>query len=73
MRFAIAIPGPYAVVTPAGAAAGSLDGATYSGPRELEAGSHDFIPTAGLQPFAVVWARAIERGYSPFAADRSPS
>ena len=71
--FAIAIPGPYAMVTPEGAAAGTLDGVPYSGPRELPAGVHEVVPAHGSSPLAVVWARAVERGYSPFNPDRERS
>ncbi|MGD1147265.1 MAG: glycosyltransferase family 39 protein [Thermoanaerobaculaceae bacterium] len=73
LRFDIAIPGPYAVVTPGDAAAGTLDGTPYSGSRPLQAGSHEFVPSTRSAPLAVVWARAIERGYSPFAMDRNRS
>ena len=69
-RFEIAVPGPYAVVTPEGAAAGTLDGSAYSGPRALAAGPHEFVPARGSGQLAVVWAHAVERGFSPFAHRR---
>ena len=71
--FDIAIPGPYAVVTPTGAAAGALDGTPYSGPRPLAAGTHTFAPASGSRPLAVIWGRASERGFSPFREMRDPS
>ncbi len=67
--FAIAVPGDYAVVTPAGPASGALDGTAGAGPRFLAAGTHEFTPE-GPGPLAVVWAQAIARGFSPFAPRR---
>ncbi len=65
--FAIAVPGRYAVVTPGGPARGLLDATPYDRPRELAAGAHRFDAAAGSASAAVVWARAVELGYSPFA------
>ncbi len=71
VRFAIAIPGRYIVIAPGGAAAGALDGVPGAGPRELGAGTHEFTPAGATGPLAVVWARAIECGLSPFGGHRS--
>ncbi|HVN75452.1 MAG TPA: glycosyltransferase family 39 protein [Thermoanaerobaculaceae bacterium] len=68
VTFEVAVAGRFAVVAPSGPAAGSLDGTPYAGPRDLAAGPHAFAPQAGSPLLAVVWARAVERGYSPFAA-----
>jgi Dolichyl-phosphate-mannose-protein mannosyltransferase len=68
VRFAIAVPGRYVVIAPGGAAAGALDGVPGAGPRELGAGTHEFTPAGAAGPLAVVWARAVECGLSPFAA-----
>ncbi len=65
-EFEVAVPGPYAVVTARGAATGALDGTVYAGPRELAAGAHEFVAPAGSPPSALVWARAVELGFSPF-------
>ena len=68
--FAIAVPGEYAVVTPAGPAAGEIDGTGAAGPRFLAAGTHEFKLEGASRPLAVVWAKAIARGFSPFAPRR---
>ncbi len=69
-EFNVAIPGRYAVVGPAGAAVGSLDGTPYSGPRALAAGTHRFVAASAGPPLAFVWAKAVERGFDPFARAR---
>jgi hypothetical protein len=89
--FAVRLPARYALMTPAGAARGSLDGIAYDEPRRLAAGTHLFVPApvpasvpgsgpgrrevpaaaAAPAPVALVWAQAIERGFSPFAQDQS--
>jgi hypothetical protein len=65
--FAVAISGRYTLVNESGKIAGLLDGVEFDGPRELLAGSHTFRQTAGAGRTVLIWARAIERGYSPFA------
>ena len=71
--FDIAVPGRYAVVTPRGPAVGALDGTPYDGPRRLSAGAHEFLASGGSPAAAVVWAGAVERGFSPFAAEAGRS
>lgn len=66
-RFEVAISGRYTLVNACGKIAGVLDGAEFDGPRELLAGSHTFRQTAGAGRTVLIWAPAIERGYSPFA------
>ena len=68
LRFEIAVPQRYTVVAPAGLAAGTLDGTAFTGPRELAAGAHEFLPAKSTGRLILVWAQAIERGYSPFTA-----
>ncbi|MBI3610148.1 MAG: glycosyltransferase family 39 protein [Nitrospirae bacterium] len=65
--FEIQIPARYAMVSESGNASGRLDGRLYNGPRFLEAGHHEFLPSSGTGPIALIWAQAVERGYSPFA------
>jgi hypothetical protein len=64
--FSILITAYYAIITPNGSAAGTLDGTQYDGPRFLTAGDHEFRPSATNSRFALVWAPAVERGFSPF-------
>jgi len=64
--FTIAIPGRYAIVSPQGTMDGTLDGTPLEGSRMLEAGPHVFRPPATAEKLAVVWADAVERGFSPF-------
>ena len=68
LPFEIAIPGPYAIVGAHGAARGTLDGTRYDGPRELGGGRHAFAPAGAEHELAAVWAQAISRGFTPFAA-----
>jgi hypothetical protein len=63
--FSIAIDGDYAVIDKNGHAAGALDGTPYTSPRYLAAGEHRFVK-ASNERLAVVWAPAVERGFSPF-------
>ena len=64
--FTIAIPGRYAVLSPDGPNAGVLDGRPLDQARVLEAGPHTFRPSSPATTLAVVWADAVERGFSPF-------
>jgi len=69
IRFELTIPARYRVVSPHGPVAGRLDGLPAEEPRELAAGPHTFLPdpTQGRDGrLAVVWARAVEQGLSPF-------
>ena len=64
--FTIAVPGDYVVINHAGEAAGTLDGAGYTGPRSLAAGPHRFDRATSGDRVAVLWAPAFRRGFSPF-------
>ena len=64
--FTIAVAGRYAVLSPDGPTAGVLDGRPLEGARVLEAGPHAFRPSSPATILAVVWADAVERGFSPF-------
>jgi hypothetical protein len=44
-----------------------LDGTPFTGPRELKIGPHVFLPDDHLDSLVLIWANAVERGYSPFA------
>jgi hypothetical protein len=64
--FTIAVPGRYAVLSPTGVLAGVLDGRPLERARVLEAGPHAFQASSPATTLAVVWADAVERGFSPF-------
>ncbi len=66
VQFEISIPEKYRVVTSEGEASGTLDGSPIDGARDLSAGMHDLVVNSSHKRAAVVWARAIEKGYSPF-------
>jgi hypothetical protein len=44
-----------------------LDNTPFTGPRELAAGPHLFVPSRRAGKLVLIWAQALERGYSPFA------
>jgi uncharacterized membrane protein len=64
--FEIAIPENYTVVGLNGRVSGTLDGTEITGPRDLAAGRHDLALNSPEDSVAIVWSRAIEKGYSPF-------
>ena len=65
--FHVVVPSRYTLVCPSGQPMGILDGTPFDGPRDLDSGSHEFRPMSGGAPLALIWAKAIEQGYSPFA------
>jgi hypothetical protein len=70
VQFEIAIPEKYTVVARSGRLSGTLDGAEITGPRELSAGVHNLAFNSPEDSVAIVWSRAIEKGYSPFAQSK---
>jgi hypothetical protein len=66
-EFEIKVPARYTLLTPSGPPTGALDGTPFTGPRELEIGKHTFVPENENGKLVLVWAQALERGYSPFA------
>jgi 4-amino-4-deoxy-L-arabinose transferase-like glycosyltransferase len=73
--FDLVIPARYEIVAPSGPERGGwLDGKPYLGPLSLTPGHHVFRPPPGTTgPLAVVWARAFDRGLSPFSPAPSRS
>ena len=69
VRFSVAIPAEYTLVTESGPAAGLLDGTSLAGPRELAPGMHEFVAAGGPARLALVWAKAAARGFTPFGPD----
>ena len=66
MEFDVVIPQRYTLVSPEGPMSGNLDGTPFQGNRELAAGRHKFVPDRPTKPIALLWARAWQKGYSPF-------
>jgi len=66
LTFTVTIPESYAVVAEIGTVSGVLDDTPYAGPRHLSVGRHGFAPGGPTGRLAVVWAKALERGFSPF-------
>lgn len=71
LTFNVTIPASYAVVAERGIVSGLLDGTPYTGPRQLSAGRHEFVPGGPTGRLAVVWAKAVGRGFSPFRTSES--
>ena len=65
MEFDLVIPARYAFDFNNKQIAGTLDGVPYTGSRFLEAGHHEFQIGSGRGIVYVVWAQALERGFSP--------
>ncbi len=71
VRFDVAIPSRYAIITEHGRADGVLDGSPYDGPRFLASGTHEFARTAATKRLALVWEPALAHGFSPFPAEET--
>jgi hypothetical protein len=66
VSFDITIPERYDFITPRGPANGTLDGQPINGPRWLETGRHEIVYSGISGQVALIWARALERGFSPY-------
>ena len=67
-HFEIAIPLRYTLVSASGSISSMLDGTPFDGPRDLAAGRHEFVQSGHSEGrIVLVWAQAVDRGYSPFA------
>jgi len=64
--FTIAVPSTYQIVAKNGPVSATLDGTPFSEPRRILAGKHEIRIAGRHGPVALFWARAIEKGYSPF-------
>jgi 4-amino-4-deoxy-L-arabinose transferase-like glycosyltransferase len=67
LRFDIPMRARYAVVAESGGLPGAIDGLPYDRPRDLLPGHHELQPVPGSGRVAILWAQAVERGFSPFA------
>jgi hypothetical protein len=72
IRFLVAVPARYTILTPGGPARGRLDGVELVEPRRLTAGPHLF-ELRSPPPLALIWARAAEQGFSPFPPAPPPA
>ena len=66
LEFDVAIPQRYSLVSREGPVSGTLDGRSFKGNGELAAGRHEFVPARPIKQIALLWARAWQKGYSPF-------
>jgi hypothetical protein len=64
--FDVVIPQRYTLVSPEGPVSGTLNGKLFEGNGELAAGRHEFVPARPTKQIALLWARAWQKGYSPF-------
>ena len=65
--FDLAIPGCYTLVLERGDFAAVIDGTPFKGARFLEAGHHQVAISGGAGRCALIWANALEKGFSPFS------
>jgi len=70
ITFDIVIPERYGFATLKGDVQGTLDGTPIAGPRWLEAGRHEANIAHPAGEVSLVWARALERGYSPYTISK---
>ena len=66
VKFEIIVPAEYSIVAEKGEVAGLLDGSPWTGSRQLSTGLHEWRSTGETSSVAVLWTRAVERGFSPF-------
>ena len=64
--FDLVVPERYLIVAKDGEVAGTLDGQPLDGARALEPGPHQLKLTSPVKDVALLWARAHEKGFSPF-------
>ena len=66
IAFNLAIPAEYALVWQSANGTALLDGLPYTAPRRLNAGTHTLQVTQGDGEIAIIWAKAVQCGFSPF-------
>ena len=66
LSFRVQVPAEYAVVGQHGAFTGAIDDRIYDRPRYLGAGMHTIAFAQTDQTYALVWSRAVAKGFSPF-------
>ncbi len=63
----IVIPARYTIVAQRATIAATIDGTPLAGGRYLEPGPHDVTVSSGNGEIELIWADAIEKGFSPFS------
>ena len=66
-EFNLVIRAKYAIIGENGLVLGTLDGIEMNGSRDLDPGSHDLVLPSPKGKVFVIWSRAFEKGFSPFA------
>ena len=64
--FEVVISAPYEIISADGAVSGTLDGTPYNGARFLTTGPHTFKQTSIAHNLIVLWAKAVDRHFTPF-------
>jgi len=65
LEFKVVIPASYKIVARDGPVTGMLDGTPYQGARFLAPGVHTFVQTSSRTQLAALWARAVDRNFTP--------
>ena len=66
-EFNVVIPAKYMIIGENGLVTATLDGIKINGSRDLYPGSHDLVLPSPNGNLFVIWSRAFEKGFSPFA------
>ena len=67
LEFNVVIPAKYAIIGANGLVSGTLDGTKLNGSLDLSPGPHDLALAIPTNSVFVIWSRALEKGFSPFA------
>ena len=70
--FKVVIPAEYKIVARDKNVSGTVDGAAYQGARFLDAGPHAFTSDSGGGELVLLWARAVDRNFTPFWGGSAP-
>jgi hypothetical protein len=63
IEFDTRVPNTYAIIDGCDRVDGILDGTPTTGPRFLSTGRHTFAPAANAHAVAILWAKAVQRGF----------
>jgi len=66
LQFEMVIPEKYAIVNEKGFLTGTLDGIAFDDSRDLRPGHYELVLNSPTDSVVVLWARAVEKGFSPF-------